>query len=76
MRSIQEILVIGTQIFINDVEHTLNTDFYEVVDNTSVHISLDANETIRLFECAYTIVNGETAQTAEELLTLFGLQIA
>ena len=76
MRSIQEILVIGTQIFINDVEHTLNTDFYEVVDNTSVHISLDENQTIRLFECAYTIVNGETAQTAEELLTLFGLQIA
>jgi len=35
----QTITINGTSITINNVDHTLNLDFYQIVDNTSIHIS-------------------------------------
>jgi hypothetical protein len=75
MMTVQNIIKNDLQLIINGISHELNTDFFEVVDSQSVHISLDSNKNIRIFECAYTIINGETAQTAEGLLSLFGLII-
>lgn len=75
MMTVQNIIKNDLELIINGISHTLNTDFYEVVDSKSVHISLDSNKNIRIFECAYTIINGETAQTADGLLSLFGLII-
>jgi hypothetical protein len=75
MMTVQNIIKNDLELIINGISHTLNTDFYEVVDSQSVHISLDSNKNIRIFECAYTIINGETAQTADGLLSLFGLII-
>jgi len=75
MRTIQEILVNDTYININGIDHTLNLDFCQYVDEQSIHISLDANQTIRLFECAYTVVNGDMATDAYRLAQLFGLTI-
>lgn len=72
---IQIIEITGSDIIINNVQHILNTDFCEKVDDTSIHISLDSNMNIRLFECAYTIVNGASYITAEELANSLGLTI-
>lgn len=72
---LQQIYVNGSSITINGIAHVLNLDFCQKVDTYSIHISLDANETIRLFECTYTMVNGEMATDAENLATLFGLTI-
>lgn len=73
MSTIQYITKNGTNLLINDIPHVLNTNFCERVDSYSIHISLDENETIRLFECQYTIINNETSSDAEGLATLFGL---
>lgn len=71
----QNITINGTSITINNVDHTLNLDFYQIVDDYSIHISLDTNETIRLFDCQNTTVNGNTAQNSNDLLILFGFTI-
>lgn len=75
MKLLQEILISGDQISINGKQHTLNMDFCQYVDNFSIHVSLDANNNITLFECGYTIVNGDMATDAYSLASLFGLTI-
>lgn len=75
MRMVQEIVKQGNDLIINGVYHYLNDYFCEKVDDKSIHISVDDPETIRLFECDYTVINLETATTADELATLFGLTI-
>jgi hypothetical protein len=73
MNTIQFITKNGNNLLINDIPHILNTDFCEKVDTYSIHISLDENKVIRLFESQYTIINDETSDNAEGLATLFGL---
>lgn len=71
----QTIILNGTSLNINGIDHILNTDFYEIVDNFCIHLSLDANNNIRLFDCNLTTVNGNVAQNSNDLLILFGFTI-
>ena len=71
----QTIILNGTSLNINGIDHTLNTDFYKIVDNFCIHLSLDANNNIRLFYCNLTTVNGNVAQNSDVLLFLFGFTI-
>ncbi len=60
-------------LVINGKDHILNTNFIEILDSESIHISLDSEGTIKLFNCKSTSVNGETSNSASGLALLLGL---
>lgn len=70
-----EITQNNNNLVIYGKNHILNNDFVEKVDQDSIHISIDNTQTIRLFSCKNTKINGLLANNAEELANLFGLSI-